>query len=71
MWTLDHPDTLFMPTEDNLTKSDEAFAVRKGDPDAINFFDNWILFNTSNGWLGGRHDYWFKGNAWKDQVASN
>jgi len=71
MWTLDHPDTLFMPTEDNLTKSDEAFAVRKGDPDAINFFDNWILFNTSNGWLADRHDYWFKGNAWKDQVASN
>ena len=71
LWTLDHADTLFMPTEDNLTKSDEAFAVRKGDPDAINFFDNWILFNTSNGWLNDRHDYWFKGNAWKDQVASN
>lgn len=71
LWTLDHPDTLFMPTEENLTKSDEAFAVRKGDPDAINFFDNWILFNTSNGWIQERHDYWFKGNAWKDQVASN
>jgi len=71
MWTLDHPDTLFMPTDENLTKSDEAFAVRKGDPDAINFFDNWILFNTSNGWLDERHDYWFKGNAWKDQVSSN
>jgi polar amino acid transport system substrate-binding protein len=71
MWTLDHTDTLFMPSEENLTKSDEAFAVRKGDPDAINFFDNWILFNTSNGWIEQRHDYWFKGNAWKDQVASN
>ncbi len=71
LWTLDHPDTLFMPSEENLTKSDEAFAVRKGDPDAVNFFDNWILFNTSNGWLQERHDYWFKGNDWKDQVASN
>jgi polar amino acid transport system substrate-binding protein len=71
LWTLDHPDTLFMPSEENLTKSDEAFAVRKGDPDAINFFDNWILFNTSNGWIEERHDYWFKGNAWKDQVAAN
>ena len=69
MWTLDNPDVLFMPTEENLTKSDEAFAVRKGDPDAINFFDNWILFNTSNGWLAERHDYWFKGNAWKEMVA--
>ncbi len=71
LWTLDHPDTLFMPSEENLTKSDEAFAVRKGDPDGVNFFDNWILFNTSNGWLQERHDYWFKGNDWKDQVASN
>ena len=69
MWTLDNPDVLFMPTEENLTKSDEAFAVRKGDPDAINFFDNWILFNTSNGWLAERHDYWFRGNAWKEMVA--
>jgi len=71
MWTLDHPDVLFMPSEENLTKSDEAFAVRKGDPDAINFFDNWILFHTSDGWLDERHDYWFKGNAWKSQVANN
>jgi polar amino acid transport system substrate-binding protein len=71
LWTLDHADTLFMPSEENLTKSDEAFALRKGDPDAINFFDNWILFNTSNGWIEERHDYWFKGNAWKDQVATN
>jgi polar amino acid transport system substrate-binding protein len=71
LWTLDHADTLFMPSEDNLTKSDEAFALRKGDPDAINFFDNWILFNTSNGWIEERHDYWFKSNAWKDQVATN
>ena len=38
----------------------------KGDPDAVNFFDNWILFNTSNGWIEARHDYWFKGNAWKN-----
>jgi polar amino acid transport system substrate-binding protein len=71
MWTLDHPDLLFMPSEENLTKSDEAFALRKGDPDAINFFDNWILFHTSDGWLDERHDYWFKGNAWKSQVANN
>jgi polar amino acid transport system substrate-binding protein len=71
MWTLDHPDALFMPSEENLTKSDEAFAVRKGDPDAINFFDNWILFNTSSGWIEARHDYWFKSNGWKDQVAQN
>jgi len=67
-WTMQHPDQLFMPTDKNLTRGDEAFAVRKGDPDAINFFNNWILVNTSNGWLQKRHDYWFKTQDWAKDV---
>ena len=54
----------------NLSTGNEGFALRKGDPDALNFFSNWILVNRSNGWLKERHDYWFKGqSAWIDQVA--
>ena len=67
-WMLKNPEVLFMPTDDNLSTGDEAFALRKGDPDAINFFSNWILVNTSNGWLQERHDYWFKAQEWADQV---
>jgi len=67
-WMSEYPEKLFMPTDENLTKGDEAFALRKGDPDALNFFSNWILVNTSNGWLKERHDYWFKAQEWADQV---
>lgn len=67
-WTNQYSNKLFMPTDENLTEQNEAFAVRKGDPDALNFFSNWILVNTSNGWLKERHDYWFKTQEWADQV---
>ncbi len=67
-WMGRYPEKLFMPTDDNLTTGDEAFALRKGDPDALNFFSNWILVNTSNGWLKERHDFWFKTQTWADQV---
>jgi polar amino acid transport system substrate-binding protein len=67
-WMSQYPDKLFMPTEDNLTQGDEAFVLRKGDPDAVNFFSNWILVNTSNGWLQERHDFWFRTQEWADQV---
>ena len=62
-------DQLFLPTTDNLTQGDEAFGLRKGDPDALNFFSNWILVNTSNGWLQERHTYWFKAAGWAEQVG--
>ena len=68
-WTLQNPDKLFMPTKDNLTTGDEAFALRKGDPDAINFFSNWIQVNTSNGWIKERHDFWFKTQEWAGEIA--
>ncbi len=67
-WMSRHPDKLFMPTEENLTTGNEAFALRKGDPDALNFFSNWILVNKSNGWLKERHDFWFKTQTWADQI---
>lgn len=47
----------------------EAFALRRGDPDALNFFNNWIAQKWRSGWLEERHDYWFASNEWADQVA--
>jgi polar amino acid transport system substrate-binding protein len=67
-WMSKYPDKLFMASEENLTSGDEAFAVRKGDPDAINFFDNWIRVNTNNGWIEKSHDYWFKTQDWAKNV---
>jgi polar amino acid transport system substrate-binding protein len=72
-WSEAYPDKVFVAFEgENLTRGDEAFAMRKGDVDALNFFSNWILVNTSTGWLQERHDYWFKNQSgWKDMVATN
>ncbi len=69
-YRIDNPDVIFDPANgENLTKGDEAFALRKGDPDALNFFSNWITVNTSNGWLEERHKYWFGTRDWADEVA--
>ncbi len=67
-WADRHPELLVLPTTDNLSQGDEAFGLRKGDPDALNFFSNWIRVNTTNGWLPERYDYWFKTTNWIDDV---
>jgi len=64
----DNPDVVFAPTAELLTRGNESFALRKGDPDALNVFSNWIMVNTSNGWLAKTHDYWFGGRPWADAV---
>jgi len=66
----ENPETVFAPTEELIDPGNEGFALRKGDPDALNFFDNWILVNRSSGWLEARHDYWFGGRPWEDQVPA-
>jgi polar amino acid transport system substrate-binding protein len=70
-WSDAHPTKVFLPFgNENLTQGDEAFALRKGDHDALNFFSNWITINTSSGWIKERHDFWFQDqSAWKDMVA--
>lgn len=65
----DNPDVLFAPTDEKIDPGNEAFALRKGDPDALNYFSNWILIKDA--WLQERHDYWFGGRPWVDQVAEN
>ncbi|WP_170415961.1 transporter substrate-binding domain-containing protein [Ruegeria atlantica] len=64
-----HPETLSVPFENLYDPRGEAFGVRKGDPDAMNYFNNWIAQQWRSGWLKERHDYWFAGNEWADQVA--
>lgn len=70
-WSDAYPDKVYVANNgENLTRGDEAFGLRKGDVNSLNFFSNWILVNTSNGWLQETHDYWFKDqSAWKDMVA--
>ena len=66
---LKHPDKLFLPIPEPFVQGAEGFALRKGDPDALNFFNNWILLRQQEGWLKERHDYWFKTRDWATRVA--
>ena len=66
---LKHPDKLFLPIAEPFVQGAEGFALRKGDSDALNFFNNWILLRQQDGWLKERHDYWFKTRDWAGQVV--
>lgn len=65
---IEHPDTLFLPIKETFTKEPIGFAVRKGDPDTLNFFNNWIRYVTAEGWLAERKAYWFTTQDWKDRL---
>lgn len=65
---LKYPEKLSLPLAEPFTKEPIAFAVAKGDPDFLNFLDGWIRMVSDEGWLAERHHYWFRTNAWKDQV---
>ncbi|MEO9514916.1 MAG: transporter substrate-binding domain-containing protein [Paracoccaceae bacterium] len=64
-----YSDTVNVPFNQAFQAGGEGFAFRKGDPDAENFFNNWIGVKERTGWLKERHDYWFRGEDWADQVA--
>ena len=65
---LKFPNKLFVPLEENFTKEPIGFALRKGDYDALNFFNNWILVNQASGWLKQRQSYWFETKDWEHLV---
>lgn len=63
-----YPDVLNVPFDTAFSATGEAFGLRKGDPDALNYFNNWINIHTRNGWLKKQHDYWFRGDEWSGMV---
>jgi polar amino acid transport system substrate-binding protein len=68
-YVLDNPDVLYNPFGSGpWDPSASAFAVRKGDPDALNFFNNWIMYHELDGWLERTHNKWFTNRDWKDLV---
>jgi polar amino acid transport system substrate-binding protein len=63
-----HPGKLFLPLKENFTREPIGFAVRKGDPDTLNFFNNWINYVSAEGWLKARKHYWFETRNWENQL---
>ena len=67
--TIKYSDKLYLPLNERLSRGSEAFAIRQGEFDLLNFFNNWILLRTEDGWLKERHDYWFTTLDWQSQIA--
>ncbi|MCQ1058878.1 transporter substrate-binding domain-containing protein [Photobacterium sp. ZSDE20] len=66
---IQYSNKLYIPFDERLSRGSEAFAIRHGEFDLLNFFNNWILLRTEDGWLKERHDYWFTTLDWEDQIA--
>ena len=63
-----HGREVFQPFRQPLSLHAEGFGIRKGDADFLNFLNTWIEYNTQNGWLAERHQYWFDTIDWADQL---
>ncbi len=67
-WAADYPDVLYRPLGGVLfTKEPSGFAVRKGDPDTMFFFNTWIMKNED--WLQDRSDYWYGTKDWENLLG--
>lgn len=65
---LENPEVLFMPLQETFTREPIGFAVRKGDVDTLNYFNNWIRVVEAEGWLKERKQYWFNTKEWEKQL---
>jgi polar amino acid transport system substrate-binding protein len=65
---LKYPEKMFLPLDTTFTKEPIGFAVRKGDFDTLNYFDNWIGYVGSEGWLKERKNYWFSTKDWEKMI---
>jgi polar amino acid transport system substrate-binding protein len=63
-----YPDQLFLPITGTFTKEPIGFALRKGDVDTLNYFNNWIRVTEAKGWLAERKQYWFETKDWEDKI---
>lgn len=63
-----YADQLFLPVQGTFTKEPIGFAVRKGDFDTLNYFNNWIRVTDAKGWLAERKHYWFETRDWESLI---
>jgi polar amino acid transport system substrate-binding protein len=63
----DYPDHLVFLSEP-FTYEPLGMAIRKGDPDFINWIDNFIAQIKGDGRFDAMYNYWFNSNEWKAAV---
>lgn len=62
---LRHPKEVDVPINKPLIATREAFAVRRGDNDFVNFLNAWIVARDADAWLTSTHKYWFESLNWQ------
>ncbi len=62
---LEYPKKIDLPLSEPLLLTNAGFAIRKGDPDFLNFLNSWIVARKADTWLGATHQYWFESLKWK------
>ncbi len=66
--SIKYANKLFLPIQGTFTKEPIGFALRKGDYDLINYFDNWIRVKDAEGWLAETKHYWFETRDWVNRI---
>lgn len=66
---LQNPDKLFKPNTEVFEGGFEGMGLKKGNPAALKFFNEWVAKNQA--WLKERHTYWFKTRDWESLVPAS
>jgi polar amino acid transport system substrate-binding protein len=67
---LENPSRIDVPLSRALVETRTGFAVRKGDPDFINFLNAWIVGHEDDTWLPTTDSYWFNSLRWRDRLSN-
>lgn len=65
---LENPRVVDLPLEELLLGASEAFAVKKGEQEWLNYLNAWIEARKADHWLAVTRRYWFQSIDWFDQV---
>jgi polar amino acid transport system substrate-binding protein len=58
------PELLTLPFSEPLQGTATALAVRKGDPDFLNYVNSWLEYYRETGWLDEKVTYWNTADNW-------
>lgn len=67
---MNNGDAIDLPLSEPLVGWAEALAVRKGEPELLNFLNAWVTARKADRWLNSTRDYWFESLDWTKDVKS-
>ena len=68
--SLKNANKVDLPLKKPLLTTKEAFAIKKGNPEMLNFLNAWIVAHQADKWIESSHHYWFNSLKWQHQVKN-